>query len=418
MAARRLGARPGLAAAAAVLPSLGFAAVATVCLLTDALYAALVAGAALRLAAGRGVRAAAVAGAMLALATTLREATPLLACCFAPLAWVAAGGPMPGRRRRPRDGRPSTPAPGAARPDPREAPLGGSRAPGALAGPGQSPGLASLLPPLAVALVLALPWTVAAAQVAWNAGRGAGPVLTTSRQTVMVQAVLPLLRRHPELLAGDGAFERAARPTVGGGEYGGIDPLHDRLFAAGLSAPDMARAASALYARAWRRHPLAMLGATLGNVRHEFLALPFQPVDTVGALMVYAGWPRPEFDRLNLLWARARRGDAAAAGWIALDVLTRLAGTAVSVLALVGPWRRDASWRLRALWCVPVGLAGLYMPVHLETRYLLPAVPLMCVLAACSLAGRGPRGETASEGSALRTSRQGGLASLDPPLGP
>ena len=361
-AALALGARRGAADAAGLLPALGFSVVVQLCLLTDAAYGCLAAGAALLLATRAGLRPALLAGAMLALGTTLREATPLLALAYLPLAWAGQDGAGQDGAGRDWAGRAPLPLWSARR---------------------VRRGVAACL------AVLLLPWAVAAAQVAWNAARGAGPVLTTSRQTVMVQAVLPLLHHHLPLLDRDDAFDAAARATVGGGEYGGIDALHRRLFAQGLSAPAMAADASGLYARAWRRFPGAMLLASVQNLRHEFLALPFQPVDTVGALMVYAGWPRPGFDRLNLLWARLRRGDAPAGLWIALDVLTRLAGTAVSAAAIVGPWLRgrDPSWRLRGLWCVCAGLVGLYAPVHLEPRYLVPAVPLACVLAACTAQG-------------------------------
>ncbi len=349
--ARHLGAPRTSALAAALLPAIGFGVVVQLCILTDALYAALAAGAALLLAARSGPRPALAAGLMLALATMLREATPLLALAYLPLACLAE--PAPATRR-----------------------------------------LACAL------LLLAPPFATASAQVAWNTHRGAGPVLTTSRQTVMVQAVLPLLRRHPDLLAppdpspDDALFDAAARDTVGGGEYARIDDLHRQLFAEGLDAPAMAAAASRLYRRAWTRHPAPMLLATLGNLRHEFLALPFQPLDTVAALMVYAGWPRPAFDRLNVEWAALRHGPAraTAALCIAADVLTRLLGTAVACAAIAAPWRpaarraipADTLRRLRGLWLVCAGFVGLYAPVHIEPRYLVPIVPLACTIAACA----------------------------------
>jgi hypothetical protein len=414
-AALRLGAAPGPALAAALLPATGFGVVVQLCILTDALYAALAAGAALALATpptrttpstppGRAsLRPALAAGLMLALATTLREATPLLALAYLPLALLP--DPAAPHSAVPRRGRRTVPV------------------------------------PLLHALLVVLPaLSVAAAQIAWNVGRGAGPVLTTSRQTVMVQAVLPLLRRHPDLLApepsapplpapgrpasppspatpdaaADATFDAAARATIGAGEYGRIDDLHRQLFAAGLDAPAMASAAGRLYRRAWLRHPGAMLLATLGNLRHEFLALPFQPVDTVGALMVYAGWPRPAFDRLNVEWSALRHAPsastrAAAALWIAADVLTRLLGSLIALAAILSPWLPAAWWpahrraaagpapaprrpalppdtlrRLRGLWLVCAGFVALYAPVHVEPRYLVPIVPLACIIAACA----------------------------------
>ena len=391
--ALRLGASPRPALAAALLPATGFGVVVQLCLLTDALYAALAAGAALALATpplatpplatrltrprGAPLRPALAAGLMLALATTLREATPLLALAYLPLALL----PDPPPRHSP-------------------APHTNHR---------------SVLLRLLRALLVALPaLAVAGTQIAWNASRGAGPVLTTSRQTVMVQAVLPLLRRHPDLLAplpppaspdpDDATFDDAARDTVGGGEYGRIDDLHRRLFAESLDAPAMARAAGRLYRRAWLTHPGAMLLATISNLRHEFLSLPFQPLDTVGALMVYAGWPRPAFDRLNIEWSALRHAPSTAARTtaalcIAADVLTRLLGTLIALAAILSPWLPPAwwparrghpvfppgtLWRLRGLWLVCAGFVGLYAPVHIEPRYLVPTVPLACVIAACA----------------------------------
>jgi hypothetical protein len=65
------------------------------------------------------------------------------------------------------------------------------------------------------------------------------------------------------------------------------------------------------------------------------------------------------------------------------------------VAAVVLPWLPGRSWRLRGLWLVCGGFIGVYLPVHLETRYLLPVVPVACVLAAAGLeAAR--RGEAAS----------------------
>ncbi len=359
--ARSLGASARAALTAALLPAIGFGVVVQLCILTDALYAALAAGAALRLAARPGLRTALAAGAMLALATTLREATPILALAYLPLATACLSEAGPGAL-----------------------PLPESRA--SASGPTVR---------LACALLLTLPPSmVAVTQLAWNSTRGAGPVLTTSRQTVMVQAVLPLLRHHPDLLVGDDAFDIAARATVGGGEYARIDDLHRHLFDAGLAAPQMAAEANRLYWRAWRSHPLAMLGASVANLRHEFLALPFQPIDTVGALMVYAGWPRPAFDRLNIEWTALRRGEPAAAAWIVADVLTRLLGTVIGLVAITSPWWPNPAAatgqrrRLRGLWFVCAGFVGLYAPVHIEPRYLVPVVPLACVIAACALTRR------------------------------
>lgn len=415
--ARRLGVRPWLAAAAALLPATGFAVVVELCILTDAIYAALASAAALLLAARADLRAALYAGVMLGLATSFREATPFVACSYLPLAFAAPHG----RGRR-------------------------------------------------AALVLLPAVIVAGAQIGWNAARGAGPVLTTTRQTVMVQALLPLLRHHYPVYDGDDPFDRAARATLGPGRYEAIPALHARLFGAGMTAPQMATLAGARYARAWRRFPAAMLRATAQNFRLEFLAMPFQPADTLSALLVYAGWRPPGFDRFGALWARLWRvrheparppgsgaasraaypaagntpppgSPEAATAWIALDLVTRPLGFLIGVAAVFAPWLAGRStpdavspasnsareapqletsrsgivqasgdrpaaarrwqelwrwwaaadeprmrrWRLCGLWCVSAGFLLIYLPVHVEPRYLVPVIPLACVLAAATL---------------------------------
>jgi hypothetical protein len=322
-----LGARRGAAIAAALLPAIGFVVVVQIAILTDALYATLATAAALLLVR----RHALAAGLMLAAATLLREATPFIAVGYVPLALM-----LPGRRV--------------------------TRA----------------------ALVLLLPWVAAAGLMAWNQTRIGQPVLTTSRQTVMVQAVLPLLKHHLPVYDGDSLFDRTARDTVGTGEYGMIDELHRRLFAAGMTAPQIATEATSRYASAWRRFPGAMLLATVQNFRHEFLALPFQPVDTLGALMVYANWPRPVFDRLNLLWTNLRHGSALAGLEILLDVSTRLIGTALCLFAIVVPFRQRRP-ELIGLWLICGAFVGIYLPVHIEPRYLVPVVPLVTLIAACGM---------------------------------
>ena len=77
-----------------------------------------------------------------------------------------------------------------------------------------------------------------------------------------------------------------------------------------------------------------------------------------------------------------------------LDTLTRAVGVAISLTAIIGPWLLRGAQQLRALWCVCAGLVAVYLPVHLEPRYLTPAVPLICLLAVASAAraARGKRG--------------------------
>jgi hypothetical protein len=333
--ARRLGASTPLALAAALLPACGYVVVLNLCVLTDALNAAFLTGAALVLLLRPDWAGALLAGALLAAAEGLREASIFIALAYIPLALCA----------RPRL--------------------------------------------LCVALLVLPAWAVAGAHISWNMARGAGPVLTTSKQLVMVQALLPLFKWHLPVYAGDPVFQEAARGTVDTGEISGVDPFWARLYAQGLTAPQIAAEAGHDYATAWRRLPGPMLAMALQNFRYDDLFMPFEPQKALAMLRFYEDGRRPDFDRLNLQWRAFRHGDArAGAIWLG-SWLLGLAGMAISLAGLIGPWSYPGTtpglWRERALWCVPVGLAALYLPVHLEPRYLVPAVPLITILAASAI---------------------------------
>ena len=335
--ALRLGVERRLAIVAALLPAIGFGLVHQISILTDALNAVFIAGAALALVSGPELGLALVAGLLLGAETTFREATPVFALAYLPLAWLLGG------RVRMRVAR--------------------------------------------MGLVLLPAVLVAGSLATWNVARIGRLIVTTAPQTIMVYALMPAVRWGVPVFAGADAFDRIARETVGGGDYEAIDPLHQRLFdEAGMTAPDMADAAAAVYFRTWRRFPFAMAWLTLQNFRYEYLALPFEPVDSVGVLMTYAEHRgRPAFVRLNVLWARLLHGDGWAGVWIVLDVVTRAVGTAICVAGIVLPWLPGRSWRLRGLWLVCAGLVVIYLPLHLEPRYVLGVVPLVCLMAAAGV---------------------------------
>lgn len=342
LVALRLGLPRGPALLAALAPATGYAVFAQVAVMTDALYGALATGAALLLlAAGlAGGRLAAVlaAGLLLALATTLREATPYLALAALPAAWIAAP-----RGRR-------------------------------WAGP-----------PLLLAPVL----LVALAIAQWHAARSGHAVLSTSRQIVMVQAVLPLLREGRAVYHDDTPFDRAARETVHTLGYVGIDALNARLFAEGFSAPEIAAMASARYWRAWREHPLEMIEASLERFPNKMLAIAFQPLDTAAEFPRQLGEPRPWFTRLDVIWRELRAGSLVAALVLAALVLSRAMGTALGLAAIAAPLlvaRDDPRWLpLLGAWLWAGGQVGVYLPVHLEIRYLIPIAPVLALLAATAL---------------------------------
>lgn len=327
-----LGATPRLSFIAALLPTFGFIIVVNICVLTDALYSAAITAAAFTLILKRSWRGALIAGFLIALATSFREVTIFLVFGFIPLAC------LPKRKL------------------------------------------------LCTVLVVLPTWGIAAMQIGWNMSRGAGPTLTTSAQITMVQAVLPLLKNKVPVYDSNTTFDHVATQTVGVDGYNRIDDMQTQLFAAGLTAPKIAKIAGQEYFRTWRRYPLKMLATSLSNYNGGFLAMPFEPLDVAAFLIEYDDLPRPYFTRLNILWQGLTQGHITAFLWLIINILSRICGSIISIYALICPWLRQPNrptrWAERALWCLPIALAGLYMPVHLEYRYLLPGVPIICVLAA------------------------------------
>jgi hypothetical protein len=306
--------------------------------MTDAIYSVLFGCAALLLVQAVfhvSHRTPLYVGLLLATAMSLREATIFIAIAFVPAVWIAAGA---GRRLRWL--------------------------------------CLSFLPLLAMTASLMLA----------NYIRSGYAVLTTSPQIVMVQALLPLQREGLPLFSDDTLFDRTARETLRGDDYNSIFALNDKLFVAGLSAPQIAAEARHRYFRTWRRFPVAMALASLGRYHERYLALPFHPLSAARLLRLYSGRPSPWISNPGMLWQEAQMRSASAAFWLLVYGATRVVGTVIGVLAVVAPFflLRNGDHRARAvlgMWFICVGFVAVYLPVHLNERYLVPLIPLQCLLA-------------------------------------
>ncbi|NKE43520.1 hypothetical protein HB662_01935 [Roseomonas frigidaquae] len=357
-----LGLGSRMALLAALLPASGHAMLAQISVMTDALHAALAGGAALLLLwgvlRGRGLWPVLLAGLLLAAATLVREATVYLALAYLPAAVIGAAVIGAG-------------AIGA-----------GAIGAGAIAENRAAPRRCGARALAAMALLLAPVLAVAVLLAADNHRRSGTALLSTSRQIVMVQAVLPLLARGVPVFDGADLFDRMARQTVGQDGYAGIDRLNAALFEAGLSAPEIAALASDRYARTWRRHPAEMLRAMVVRLPVKMFGLGFMPVDMVAELHRQAGAPRPWFGQPGALW---RDGSPVALLLLALLLASRAIGFALAAGALLAPLllarAGDArAWPVLGAWLVVGGYFGVHLPVHLEQRYLLPIVPLVALL--------------------------------------
>jgi hypothetical protein len=328
-----------LALLAALLPSIGLSLVVQISILTDAIYAALLGGAALLLIQATLRPAGAsplIVGLLLAGAMLLREATLLIAVGFVPAIWLA----FPADRR---------------------------------------------LRAFSVSFLPIL--IVSGSMAAIGFARSGYLVIATTPQVVMVQALLPLIKQELPVFDGDDLFDRSARDTLRGDDYSRINELNRKLFVAGLTAPEIADVAKRRYLRAWLRFPVAMLVATLGRYRDHFLALPFHPLNTIRYLAVYAGFPRPVITSPTVLWENLKGGDIGAAAWLLVDATTRLIGTLIGLFAFAAPFilkRRndDRATALLGTWLICAACVAVYIPVHLDIRYLVPLNPLHCLLGA------------------------------------
>jgi hypothetical protein len=327
-----------LALLVSLLPSVSIGLVMQVSIMTDAVYAVLFGCAALLLVQAvfhSSSRTPLYVGLLLATAMSLREATVFIAIAFVPAIWIAAGA---GRRVRWL--------------------------------------CLSLLPQLAVAACL----------MAANYIRSGYAVVTTSPQIVMVQALLPLDRQGLPLFPDDTLFDRTARETLRGDDYNSIFELNDKLFLAGLSAPQIAAEARHCYFRTWRRFPVAMVLASIGRYHGRYLAIPVQPLNAARLLLLYSGHPSSKISNPGGLWHDAQRGSGSAAFWLVVYGATWVIGTVIGLLAAGAPFLllRRGDHRTPALlgaWLICVGFIAVYLLVHLNERYLVPLIPLQGLLA-------------------------------------
>lgn len=333
-----LGLRPWMAAAAALMPALGVTIAMQVAVMTDAFYGALASAAALLLLRaglrGGSLREVALAGLLLGAGLLVREATAYLVLAFLPAAAIAAGRGF-GRRIL---------------------------------------GAGLLLAPV----LLSAGWLMTE-----NHRRSGHAVLSTTKQIVMVQAVLPLLARGVPVFHGDDLFDRTVREHVVPRGYQGLDAMNAALFAAGMTAPEIAAVATDRYWRAWRQHPAEMLRAMMIRTPVKLFQIGFMPVDAVAELHLRFDRPRPWFGRIDAIMDRLKGGSAAA-----LAALLALSGSRAIALALAGAamlapllLRRDPRFLpLLGAWLICGGFLGVYVPVHVEQRYLMPAAPLLVLV--------------------------------------
>jgi hypothetical protein len=337
-----LGLNPTLAFIAALMPAAGSVAVFQSAVMTDALFGAIFSGAMLLLLHAAlvpgGIAKLVIAGLMLGVGVAVREATLYLLLGLVPAALVATSK---GRRL------------------------------------------------VGFAAIMAPPLLASGLIMADHYRRSGHAVLSTSKQIVMVQALMPLVVRGVPVFEGETLFLSTAREVIVGSDYHSIHRLNERLFEAGMTAPEIASAASANYARAWREHPVEMLRAAAARLPIKMLWITFMPVDTAADVHRQSGEPRPWFGRPEALWRRAMDGSILALPILLALWLGRAIGLAVTIGAIASPFILGRSDRRRAAvtcaWLATGAFVAVYLPVHLEQRYLIPIVPMLCLLGGLTL---------------------------------
>lgn len=342
--ARRLGLGRWASLGAALAQATSLALVLDQSILTDSLYGALAVVAScllIRAALAGHTRAplgtAVLAGVMVALAFTLREATLYLVVGFVPLAALGARD-GDGRWRRLR---------------------------------------AAVLVALFV-LPLAL---LQQGYREWNRARLGVPLITTGGQTNMIYAVSKAARRDPSVFDADTPVAKVARTTFRTYEFVEVLEVNHRLFREyGMSAADINKVGMAAYFDAWRRHPGAMIRVPLGHLRENQALLSIRPMESLRELILWCRGDDNGFAR----WRAVKEGRWGMAPVVAVDGLSKLASILVfAAFALLTPWRL---WRGDGVNARTLALAGAwllyfcfvltYALVHLETRYVAPVVPL------------------------------------------
>lgn len=235
---------------------------------------------------------------------------------------------------------------------------------------------------------------VALACMAWGQVRFGSPIVTTGRQTILLQPLLEAERAGVPVFDGDEPLDRAARATHHRDTIGDVSKINGWLHReAGLVAPQIAAAARDRLMVVSRRHPGAMLRLAIGRYGPSHLAAPVQPLESVAELHGRARGERPWPPRAALLRRDGAEGSAVPLWLWFLQAAVSLLG-AGATLALVALVPLRVTWRrlrgrpntpldrlLLVFASVYLGFVLAHAPIHLEPRYLAPVVPLALLAA-------------------------------------
>lgn len=234
---------------------------------------------------------------------------------------------------------------------------------------------------IAVALVFIPLIAVHVAYSEWNRVRVGAPVITTTAQAALYDALTEAAVYDPTIYSGSSPIDIVGRRILEkmrverfGYEDLSSAMLHDEF---GWDAIRMSHEATLAYLRGWRDHPVAMIRHTLYHVSETQLHQAVRPVETVRDVLLWNTGSDHDFAREHAV----RNGNwwaipGVIVNWIAMtiSVFVFLAFLIVTPIRFVREgWTAETSVSV-GMWFFYLAVDGLYATVHLEPRYLTPVV--------------------------------------------
>jgi hypothetical protein len=229
---------------------------------------------------------------------------------------------------------------------------------------------------------------------AWNEARTGISFLTTGYQTAVLLPLVEAYRYDSKVFADSDVFDSVARAQIHEYGFSEVLAINEILFRdMGWSGLQIAREVELRYWRAWLRHPLAMVRATLSRIRLKEAMMLVQPFASLNMLWLLAK-SSEEKRRISFVdlgrrvfldgqltmvpvWAADVFMHAAALGMLVL------AGASILITAC-SPSRRRTTFapEILALAFAAAGIYGAHLPVHVESRYLMPCYAIIFLICA------------------------------------
>jgi hypothetical protein len=215
----------------------------------------------------------------------------------------------------------------------------------------------------------------------WNRARVGAPVVTSTSQAVLFDALTEAALYDPTIYSGSSPIDEVGRRILKkmqverlGYEGEATDDLHREY---GWDAVRMSHEVTLAYLRGWRDHPAAMIHHVFYHISETQLHQAVRPIETVRDVLLWNTGSSRDFGAERAV----KNGNwwmipAVIANWLCMtaSVLVFCAFLVVTPIRLVREgWTAETSVSI-GIWCFYLVVGGLYAAVHLEPRYLTPVV--------------------------------------------